>query len=146
MASTVVQYYVADHLDHAKRSLNMAAVHSKDTKPEMAVRRIVYSLGYRYRLHLAGLPGRPDLAFLAKRKAIFVHGCFWHRHCNCRYASTPKTRVDFWEQKFRDNVARDRRARRELRNLGWSVMTVWQCDLKKTTRLSERLREFLDGD
>jgi DNA mismatch endonuclease (patch repair protein) len=124
----------------------MAAIRSKDTKPEMTVRRLVNSLGHRYRLHLGNLPGRPDLAFICKRKVIFVHGCFWHRHHNCKRASTPKTRADFWELKFRENVARDRRARRELRKLGWSVMTVWQCDLKETARLLKRLSKFLsDG-
>jgi DNA mismatch endonuclease (patch repair protein) len=135
--------FVVDHLDQAKRSLNMAAVRSKDTKPEMAVRQIVYSLGYRYRLHLASLPGKPDLAFPAKRRAIFVHGCFWHRHRKCKYATNPKTRVDFWENKFRDNVERDRRARRELKKLGWTVMTIWQCDLKDKVKLKENLTVFL---
>jgi DNA mismatch endonuclease, patch repair protein len=122
----------------------MAAIRSQDTKPEMIVRRLVYSLGHRYRLHLKNLPGRPDLALISKRKAIFVHGCFWHRHTNCKYASTPKTRVDFWEQKFRDNVARDRRARQELKKLGWNVMTVWQCDLKQTGKLLKKLKKFLN--
>jgi len=121
----------------------MAAVHSKDTKPEMAVRRIVHGLGYRYRLHVANLPGKPDLVFPGRRKVIFVHGCFWHRHRDCRYATLPKTRIDFWESKFAANVARDRKTGRELKELGWSVLTVWQCRLKDYPKLVKRLDDFL---
>ncbi|MHB1858070.1 MAG: very short patch repair endonuclease [Acidobacteriaceae bacterium] len=135
--------WVTDHVDRAKRSLIMAAVHSKDTKPEMAVRKIVHALGYRYRLYDISLPGRPDLVFLSRRKVIFVHGCFWHRHPKCKYATRPKSRVDFWELKFSANVARDRRTRRELKKLGWTILTVWQCELKKPEKLTERLNEFL---
>lgn len=134
---------VVDHVDSAKRSLIMAAVHSKHTKPEVVVRKIVYGLGYRYRLHAKNLPGRPDLVFPGKRKAIFVHGCFWHRHTGCRYATSPKTRVQFWESKFQTNVDRDRRNVSDLESLGWKVLTVWQCELKKLGTLTERLNEFL---
>ena len=134
---------MADHVDRAKRSLIMGAVHSKNTSPEMAVRRIAHALGYRYRLHVSTLPGRPDLAFPARHKAIFVHGCFWHRHNGCRYATSPKTNCEFWEAKFRANVARDRRARRELKKINWAVLTVWQCELKKPETLTERLNDFL---
>jgi DNA mismatch endonuclease (patch repair protein) len=121
----------------------MAAVHSKDTQPEMAVRRIVHGLGYRYRLHVANLPGKPDLVFPGRRKVIFVHGCFWHRHRGCRYATSPKTRIDFWESKFAVNVARDRKVERELKKLGWSVLTIWQCRLKDYPKLVKRLDDFL---
>lgn len=134
---------MVDHVDAAKRSLIMAAVHSKHTKPEMVVRRMVYRLGYRYRLHSAKLPGRPDLVFAGRRKIVFVHGCFWHRHPGCRYASSPKTRVEFWEEKFLRNVARDERTRQELENAGWKVLTVWECELKEPEKLAERLNEFL---
>ncbi len=134
---------VVDHVDSAKRSLIMAAVHSKHTKPEVVVRKIVYGLGYRYRLHAKNLPGRPDLVFPGKRIAIFVHGCFWHRHTGCRYATSPKTRVQFWESKFQTNVDRDRRNVSDLESLGWKVLTVWQCELKKLETLTERLNEFL---
>ena len=134
---------MVDHVDPKKRSLIMAAVHSKDTRPEMAVRRIVHRLGYRYRLHLRSLPGCPDLVFPGRRKALFVHGCFWHRHPRCRYASSPKTRGKFWQSKFSSNIARDRRARRELKRMDWAVMTVWQCELKKPDELTERLNDFL---
>lgn len=121
----------------------MAAVHSMDTAPEMVVRRIVHRLGYRYRLHVRQLPGCPDLVFPSRHKAIFVHGCFWHRHARCRYASFPKTRKKFWRTKFDSNIARDRRARRELKRMEWDVLTIWQCELKKTGKLTELLDDFL---
>ena len=134
---------MVDHVDPTKRSLIMAAVHSEDTRPEMAVRKIVHGLGYRYRLHVRALPGRPDLVFPSRRKVIFVHGCFWHRHSKCRYATSPKTREEFWRAKFTSNVARDRSARRELKRMDWAVLTVWQCELKKPDKLTERLNDFL---
>ena len=134
---------MVDHLDTAKRSLNMAAIHSEDTGPEMAVRQIVHGLGYRYRLHVRSLPGRPDLVFSSRRKVIFVHGCFWHRHPKCRYASSPKTRMEFWQGKFTSNVARDRRVRRELKRGDWAVLTVWACEIRKLDKLTTRLNDFL---
>jgi len=134
---------VSDRVDAAKRSQIMAKVKSKHTKPELAVRKIVHALGYRYRLHCSDLPGKPDLVFRPKRKLIFVHGCFWHRHKKCRFATTPKTRVEFWESKFRANVARDRRNRLELKQLGWQILSVWQCELKNVEKLTERLNDFL---
>jgi DNA mismatch endonuclease (patch repair protein) len=134
---------VADHVDRKKRSLIMAAVRSEDTGPEMAIRRIIHGLGYRYRLHDGMLPGRPDLVFPSRRKVIFVHGCFWHRHAKCRYATSPKTRQEFWEAKFASNVSRDRRSKQELKRMDWAVLTVWQCELKKPGKLTERLDEFL---
>lgn len=134
---------MTDHVNRGKRSLIMAAVHSKDTKPELTVRSLVHALGYRFRLHVASLPGKPDLVFPGRRKIIFVHGCFWHRHARCRYATSPKTRSDFWQEKFLTNVARDRRTRRELKKLGWSILTVWQCELKNPQKLEVRIEEFL---
>ncbi len=123
----------------------MGAVRSKDTGPEMAVRKIVHALGYRYRLHDPKLPGRPDLVFPARRKVVFVHGCYWHRHNGCRYTTSPKTNCEFWQAKFTANVSRDRRTRRELKKMGWAVLTVWQCELKKPERLTERLNDFLSN-
>ena len=136
---------MVDHVDRAKRSLIMAAIHSEDTGPEMAVRKIVHRLGYRYRLHVRSLPGRPDLVFPSRRKVVFVNGCFWHRHPKCRYATSPKTREEFWRGKFASNVARDRSARRELKRMDWAVLTVWGCELKKPDKLTERLNHFLSG-
>jgi DNA mismatch endonuclease, patch repair protein len=136
---------VTDHVDALKRSQMMAAVRSKDTKPEMAVRRLVHAMGFRYRLHQTSLPGKPDLVFASRRKIILVHGCFWHRHRGCRYATTPKTRTAFWNQKFCTNIERDRRTLRELKRMGWSVKTVWQCELKNPAKLAKALDEFLSN-
>ena len=109
----------------------MRAVRSKDTTPELAVRKLAHALGYRFRLHRRELPGSPDLVFPGRRKVVFVHGCFWHRHAGCaRGASTPATRRGFWEAKFARNVARDRRDRRRLRAAGWGVMVVWECQTR----------------
>ena len=121
----------------------MAAIRGKDTSPELAVRKMVYALGYRYRLHDPKLPGRPDLVFPSRKKAIFVHGCFWHRHNGCRRATIPQTRSAFWETKLSGNVQRDEQNRRLLRKLGWKVLIAWQCELKNTTKLRRRLDEFL---
>ena len=126
-----------------ERSLLMARIGPKDTKPELAVRRLLHRLGYRYRLHRRDLPGTPDICFPSRRKAIFVHGCFWHRHLNCRRATTPKTRVSFWNEKFEQNVDRDQRKIEALRGLGWHVMVVWECETEKITGLMRRLTDFL---
>ncbi len=123
----------------------MRAVRSTDTQPELAVRKIVHALGFRYRLHDKTLPGKPDLVFPSRHKVLFVHGCFWHRHKGCRYTTSPKTRTAFWDAKFQANVRRDRSSVRKLRRLGWGVMTVWQCQLKRPERLGEKLYEFLAG-
>jgi len=136
---------VADHVDFKKRSEIMRAVHSKNTGPELAVRKIAHNMGYRYRLHVNSLPGKPDLVFPRTHKVIFVHGCFWHRHRGCRYATCPKTRTEFWQGKFDANVLRDRRTVKALKKLGWAVMTVWQCQLKDSIRLAGRLNEFLSN-
>jgi DNA mismatch endonuclease (patch repair protein) len=136
---------MADHVDPATRSRIMSAVHSKDTMPEVRVRKMLHSMGYRYRLHVAKLPGKPDIVFPSRHKIVFVHGCFWHRHRSCRYATTPKTRPEYWEEKFSANVTRDRATVRKLKQMGWTIATVWQCQLKNPERLAERLHEFLEG-
>ena len=120
----------------------MQRVKRKNTPQELAVRRLLYSLGYRYRVNVKGLPGSPDIAIRSKKKAIFVHGCFWHRH-NCYLATTPKTSTDFWLPKFEKNVERDRRKELALRELGWKVVTVWQCELDNPTKLRRRLKSFM---
>lgn len=122
----------------------MAKVGPKNTKPEMVVRRIVHALGYRFRLHRKDLPGSPDLVFPRLHKALFVHGCFWHRHANCKKATTPKTRISFWNEKFRKNIERDERKERELRLQGWDVAVVWECETKKIEELTARLSHWLD--
>lgn len=133
-----------DTLGQQERSARMALVRSKNTKPERIVRRLAHGMGYRYRLHRRDLPGTPDLVFAGRRKVIFVHGCFWHRHAGCALARLPKSRGEFWLPKLEGNAARDRRASRALKRLGWSVMTIWECQLKNTVRLEARIRRFLD--
>ncbi len=127
-----------------QRSFNMSRIRSRDTKPEMIVRSLVHQMGFRYRLHQKGLPGTPDLVLPAHRKVIFVHGCFWHMHC-CRYGKvTPATNAEFWSNKRRGNVIRDRKNRRQLRTAGWSILVVWECWTKDIDRkLIPRLTAFL---
>ncbi len=120
----------------------MQAVRGKDTGPEWIVRKLAHGLGYRYRLHVKGLPGKPDLVFPARRKAIFVHGCFWHAH-GCRYGRPPKSGHDYWLPKLEQNKIRDADKRARLEALGWSVLTIWQCETKDAKALAARLRAFL---
>src|ERR1700722_10570601 len=134
---------MTDNFDSAKRSSVMAAIRSKDTKPELIVRRAVYALGFRYRLHAKDVPGKPDLVFRKLRKAIFVHGCFWHRHSGCSRASMPKTRIEFWHEKFEKNVDRDNRVKKELKKNGWRSLIIWQCELQDPDGLATRLKGFL---
>ena len=119
---------MADIVDSRRRSENMARIRGRDTMPERAVRRIAHGLGLRFRLYRKDLPGRPDLVFPKHRLAVFVHGCFWHRHHGCRYAYTPKSRVAFWTNKFAGNIVRDQRNEEALRNLGWHVLVIWECE------------------
>ncbi len=121
----------------------MQAVKSMHTKPEMAVRRLLHRMGYRYRLHRKDLPGRPDIAFGSRRKAVFVHGCFWHGH-GCAKGRLPKSRLDYWQPKIAQNVERDRTKREQLEALGWDVLTVWQCELGDVDALATKLRHFVD--
>jgi DNA mismatch endonuclease (patch repair protein) len=118
---------MADNLTNAERSRLMARVRTKDTGPEMVVRRFLHVRGFRYRLHDRNLPGRPDLVFPGRKIAVFVHGCFWHRHPGCSLSYTPKTRVDFWKAKFAQNIERDRRVTEELQLMGFRVLVVWEC-------------------
>ncbi len=117
----------------------MSRVRGKDTTPEIKVRKVLHGLGYRFGLHASDLPGKPDIVLRKRRTAIFVHGCFWHRHAGCRYATTPKSKIAFWRQKFETNVARDRRNIRQLRKSGWRVLVVWQCHTRDERRLSRKL-------
>lgn len=121
----------------------MSNIKGRDTRPEIAVRRIAHGLGFRFRLYRNDLPGRPDLVFPRYRAVVFVHGCFWHRHRGCRYAYSPKTRVRFWTAKFRDNVARDRRNVNTLRKLGWRVLIIWECETRSSACIERLLLNFL---
>ncbi len=132
-----------DILSREKRSWNMSRIRSRDTKPELIVRRLLHRLEYRFRLHRRDLPGSPDIVLPKYKTVIFVHGCYWHRHEGCRYAYNPKSRVDFWQEKFRQNVMRDRKARRELEELDWQVQVVWECETKDIEGLVERLEDML---
>lgn len=123
---------MADVVDRRTRSRMMSGIKGRDTKPERVVRSYLHRAGLRFRLHRTGLPGRPDLVFPKFRVAVFVHGCFWHRHESCRFATTPASNVAFWQAKFAQNVDRDSRVQRELRRAGWRVVTVWECDLGET--------------
>lgn len=133
-----------DTLSESARSERMSRVRGKNTKVELRVRRLVYSLGYRYRLHRHDLPGCPDMAFVGRRKAIFVHGCFWHRHDHCSLARLPKSRLDFWIPKLESNKQRDGIVETQLREMGWGVMVIWECQLNDAQALSERIREFME--
>lgn len=134
-----------DSLTKAQRSERMSRVRSKDTGPELCVRRLIHGLGYRYRLHGVGLPGRPDLVFRARRKVVAVHGCFWHRHSACSLARMPKSRLSFWGPKLNGNRRRDLRNARVLRALGWRALVVWECQLNNPAALKTRVRAFLES-
>ena len=131
---------MTDIVDSGRRSEMMARIRGRDTKPELVVRRIAHKIGLRFRLHRKDLPGRPDLVFQRHRLTVFVHGCFWHRHSGCRYAYTPKSRIAFWMEKFAQNVARDQRNEEELRDLGWQVLVIWECE----TQDEETVRRYLE--
>lgn len=134
-----------DTLTPAERSERMARVRSRDTRPELAVRKLLFSMGFRYRLHDRKLPGTPDIVLPSRRKIVFVHGCFWHRHVNCALARLPKSRKAFWGAKLESNRLRDGRVKAALRRSGWSVATVWECQLGDMARLGRRLRRFLES-
>jgi DNA mismatch endonuclease, patch repair protein len=134
-----------DTLSKQERSENMRRIRSKNTQPELGVRRLVHAMGYRFRLHSPNLPGKPDLAFPRLKKIIEVRGCFWHQH-GCRTDShIPKSRIDFWHPKLQNNVKRDKQNLKALRKLGWNVLVVWECDVKPASSdiLREKLRSFL---
>jgi len=118
------------HKVSEQRSRNMSAIKSKNTKPEIAVRKLLHSMGYRFRLHRKDLPGSPDIVLPKYKTVIFVHGCFWHRHQNCKYASTPKTRQEFWNKKFNENINRDKINQENLSSKGWKIIIVWECEIK----------------
>lgn len=119
-----------DSLTPAKRSWNMSRIRGRDTKPELALRSALHRLGYRFRLSDRNLPGRPDIVLPKYKTAVFVHGCFWHRHKGCKYAYNPKSRVEFWQHKFEENTARDERNINDIRSNGWIPVVVWECQIK----------------
>ncbi len=134
-----------DTLSKTERSIRMSHIRGKDTKPELLVRSLIHRMGYRFRLHGRGLPGKPDIVFPARSKVIFVHGCFWHRHAGCPQSRTPKTNVEFWTRKFEMNVSRDRRVENDLKEKGWDVLAIWECELAHMEDMKYRIQAFLGG-
>ncbi|WP_064685708.1 very short patch repair endonuclease [Rhizobium bangladeshense] len=132
-----------DIVTREQRSRMMSGIRGKNTGPELAVRKAAHALGYRFRLHRKDLPGSPDLVFPRKNTVVFVHGCYWHRHEGCRYCYTPKSNIEFWATKFRNNIARDERVREELEHRGWRVVTLWECETADEDDLRIRLKEVL---
>jgi len=122
----------------------MAKVRSKDTTPEIIVRKLLFNTGYRYLLHRKNLPGSPDIVFVSRKKVIFVHGCFWHRHAACKKTTIPTTRTEFWQSKFAANIKRDAKNTRLLKNLGWEVLVVWECEVKNINTLKNTIFTFLN--
>jgi DNA mismatch endonuclease, patch repair protein len=139
---------MTDNLDAGQRSERMRRIKAKHSKPEMLVRRIVRGLGFRYSLHVGGLPGTPDIVFRKYNRVIFVHGCFWHRHLSsrCHLARLPKSNVEFWIPKLESNRLRDQRNQRNLRKLGWKILVVWECQLRHKEQLKNRIRRFLEAE
>ena len=142
-----------DILSSEKRSRNMAAIHNKDTKPELLLRKWLFSMGFRYRLHTKYIPGCPDIFLRKYNTAIFVNGCFWHRHANCKYAYTPKSRIDFWEKKFNDNIRRDCNVRNQLQSQGIRFLIIWECTIKEMQKseiikikILEEIMSFFQSD
>jgi DNA mismatch endonuclease (patch repair protein) len=133
-----------DVVDKKTRSRMMAGIRGKDTLPEITVRKFLHSKGFRYRLHVKILPGKPDLVFPKYHLALFIHGCFWHRHKGCRYATTPASNPEFWQKKFDDNVRRDKEVLRQLKRAGWRVLVIWECEINETklTALQHRITEL----
>lgn len=138
---------MADKLTKQRRSENMRRIRGRDTKPEMVVRRLVHSLGYRYRLQRRDLPGKPDLVFGPRRKVVFVHGCFWHQHdkAECLDGRLPKSNTGYWEPKLRRNVERDAEVQRRLESEGWQILVIWECEIRNLPALKARVQSFLCG-
>jgi DNA mismatch endonuclease (patch repair protein) len=133
---------MADRVSAKQRSKIMASVGTRDTGPELFLRKALYHLGYRYRTHYRKLPCKPDMAFPRLQKAIFVHGCFWHGH-RCNWGRLPKSRLEYWEPKIAANRSRDRCSSRAIRRIGWDVLVIWQCELREIERILPRIRTFL---
>jgi len=135
---------MADHISPEHRSWLMSRVKGKNTSPEIRVRRLAHGMGLRFRLHRKDLPGKPDLVFPRYGVALFVHGCFWHRHPSCPKASLPKTRIKFWQSKFEKNVERDQRNIEEITALGWNALVLWECETKDPSLVKTKLRRAIE--
>ena len=137
---------MVDRISEERRSWNMSRVAGKDTRPELHVRRLLHTMGYRYRLHRKDLPGRPDIVLPKYHAIIFVHGCFWHRHSSCKFAYTPKSRIGFWKKKFEANVNRDKRNQKALSDMNWNILVIWECEIDDSTKLIQRINKFLKSN
>lgn len=137
---------MTDTCTKERRSEIMSRIRSKDTEPELVVRRLIHGMGYRYRLHVSSLPGKPDIVMRSRRKIIEVRGCFWHAHQGCIFGRMPKSHREYWVPKINRNVERDKRNLAQLEHDGWRVMIVWECELKELASLAARLREFIASD
>lgn len=135
---------MTDKLTPKRRSENMRRIRSTNTSPELIVRRLVHALGFRFRLHVATLPGKPDLVFAGPKKIIEVRGCFWHQHRGCIDSHIPKTRVEYWQPKLAKNKYRDEKNRRKLKRLGWQLLNIWECEVSDIPNLSRRVIQFLE--
>ena len=134
---------MADRISEEQRSYNMSRVKGANTEVERLVRKLIHSMGYRFRLHDRSLPGTPDIVFSRKKKAIFVHGCFWHQHDDCLSSRRPKSNQDFWNPKLDRNRERDSANQQQLTDGGWDYLIVWECELRETPTLASRIKEFL---
>jgi len=134
---------MSDTITADARSRNMSRIRSRDTQPERRVRSLLHKMGFRFRLHGADLPGKPDIVLPKYRTVVLVHGCFWHRHRGCPFCYVPKSRVEFWQQKFARNIVRDRTVARELKQHGWQVIVVWECELRDEQEVAQRIRTQL---
>lgn len=132
-----------DTLSSIERSRVMSAVRSKNTKPELIVRKLLHAMGFRFRLHRKDLPGKPDIVLPKYRSCIFVHGCFWHQHAGCKRASQPTSNTKFWNKKLLENIERDKRNCHELRLRGWKVLVIWECQTRVITKLRKKIIRFL---
>ncbi|WP_312612154.1 DNA mismatch endonuclease Vsr [Oscillibacter sp.] len=136
---------MADIVSEKKRSENMAAIHSKNTKPELYFRKLLFADGYRYRVAEKSIPGHPDIFLRKYNTAVFVHGCFWHRHQGCKYSYTPKSHVDFWQKKFDSNIKRDTIVKKELQHRGIKCLIIWECTIEKMKRDENIRKQVLEA-
>lgn len=134
---------MTDCFTHEERSRVMSRVKGRDTQPEKTVRRLLHAMGYRFRLHRRDLPGKPDIVLPRHRKVIFIHGCFWHGHTNCRRALRPQTNAEFWNKKLDSNIKRDEETQAKLKSLGWDVLVIWQCEMRDLENLRRNIKGFL---
>ena len=135
-----------DRITKEHRSWNMSQIKSRDTQPEVRVRKALHNMGYRFRLHRKDLPGRPDIVLPKYGTVIFVNGCYWHHHPGCKYAYTPKSRIEFWTDKFAENIERDHRNQVDLQELGWRVGIIWECETEDLSQLCARIRAIMSSE